>query len=157
MKVVNDDGNIIVFLNKYLTLNFDYHDTFKLQEFLEKIIDKLYKYYDISIKGYYDAYIYIDKYYGIMLKLIDDNYDTFIDTVVDIKTSIEYINLLYEIEDIIPSYFMHKIYLYNDKLYLELNNDLEDIDMSRLLENSKIIYKEIDNIKRNGYIIKNMI
>ncbi len=155
LKVIIEDDNIILFLNKYITLGVDYSDSKVLENHLKKIFIKLNDYYDIKIKGYYDVAIYIDKNYGVVIELIKDEYDNYFDSV-DMRIMTHNVNLLYKIDDI-NKYKDYKIYLYKDDFYLELNGNINDIEMGILLEHSKIIYKDLDIIKRNGHILKNML
>ena len=148
MKVDIVDDNIIVFLNKYITKDLDYNDSKVLEVELKNIFDKLNLYHGIKIKGYYDVHIYIDNNYGIIVELIKDDIDYVdYDEVIDMKILINNVKFLYKIDDIFE--FNDLIYLYKNSLYLDPSN----IDIS-LFEHSKIVYKNVDEIRKYGRILK---
>ena len=150
MKVFIDDDDIIVFLNKYVSL-LDYNNSKELENELKKIFDKLNKYYNIFITGYYDVTIYVDNNYGYIIKLsLIDECSNFIDMRIIIKN----VNLLYKIEDILPFYLKHNIYFYNSDMYLEVVNDIDDIEMSKIIENSNVIYNDVNRIKEDGILYR---
>ncbi len=149
MKIKLDDSNIIIFLSKYITQNFDYSDTVNLEKELKKIFNKLSLYYNIELSGYYDIYLYLDNNYGAVLECIKDTY-TYDDTFLDIRLTLKYINFLYEIEDIENFSFMHNIYLYDGRIYLEILENIDFLKTSNIIEKSDVIYKDIDKIKRYG-------
>ena len=67
MKIVrNDDSNIEVFLGQE-TFNLDCKDN--LEEYLKQFFNRLKKYYNIEIKGFYDIDLYADKNYDITSKI----------------------------------------------------------------------------------------
>ena len=157
MKIELSNDNIIVFLNKYMAKNINYKDSKVMEKELKVIFDKLEKYYNIKIKGYYDVYIYIDNNYGVILELISDDtyYLEYDDTLIDMRITIRNINVLYKIDDFIKLNIPYKLYFYKNNLYLELLSAVDDILEGNILENSEIIYKDIDNIKKYGHILKN--
>lgn len=148
MKINFIDGNIIVFLSKHIKLDLDDN----LEDDLKNIFNKLNKYYNLKIAGYYDIYIYVDKNYGKFIKLykIDDYMS---DNFVDMKIYIKDINLLYKIEDDITLDTKYKIYLYKGNVYLELDDKISDDIYASILENSELIYDDIDIIKKYGKIV----
>ena len=147
MKISVVDDNIIVFLNKYIS-NIDYNDSKELEKFIKKIIDKLDN-YGVIKKGYYDTHIYVDNDYGIIIELSKDSLDYMdLDDVIDMKITISKVKLLYKINDIYDG----KIYLYKNSLYLDPIN----IDIN-LYEHSEIIYKNVDEIRKFGRILKSML
>ena len=148
MKVDIVDDNIIVFLNKYIIRDLDYNDSKVLEVELKNIFDKLNLYHGIKIKGYYDVHIYIDNDYGIVIELIKDDIDYIdYDEVIDMKILINNVKFLYKIDDIFG--FSGLIYLYKNSLYLDPTN----IDIS-LFEHSEIVYKNTDEIRKYGRILK---
>ena len=148
MKVDIVDDNIIVFLNKYIIRDLDYNDSKVLEVELKNIFDKLNLYDGIKIKGYYDVHIYIDNDYGIVIELIKDDIDYIdYDEVIDMKILINNVKFLYKIDDIFG--FSDLIYLYKNSLYLDPTN----IDIS-LFEHSEIVYKNTDEIRKYGRILK---
>ena len=143
--IINSNDNFILFFNKLnnISLNDDYEEEFK------KIFLKLKKYYNIDIYGFYNVEAYIDNYYGTILKVIkDDDFDLYYKQI-DMHITIEKCNFLYRVRD----YFFVKniknfnIYFYKNSFYLEIINELNNKDMIYLIENSEIIYENIDRIK----------
>ena len=142
MKIDFKDGNYIIYLNKYNVINMDFSNTKVLENDLKTLLLRLKKYYKIDIQGYYNITIYIDDYYGAILKIEedDDYYDCFDDTVAlrlkKIKSS-----FLYEIDDI--------SYLYNfiDKVKININKDKIYIELlkkgSELYEKGKVANEEL--------------
>lgn len=144
MKIEFKDGNYIVYLNTYNIINMDFNNTKVLENDLKRLLLRLKKYYKIDIQGYYNITIYMDDYYGAILKIEEDNdyYDYFDDTVLLRLKKIKN-KFLYEIDDI--SYVINykdKIKINNnkDKIYLEILNSLDYKDYLKLLEISNIIF-----------------
>ena len=158
MKVEFVDDNIIVFLNKHITKNLDYKDTTILENELRNIFDKLNNYYDIKINGYYNVHIYIDDNYGAILELVQNDMDflEYDDSLIDMRIIITNVKLLYKIEDLINLDVDNNVYLYKGNMYLELLGKLDDIKEGYLLENSRVIYKKMDEIRKYGKILKNL-
>lgn len=156
MKIEISNDNIVVFLNKYITRNINYKDSKVMESELKDIFDKLEKYYNIKIKGYYDVCIYIDNNYGAILELTKDDMDylEYDDTLIDMRIVIKNTNILYKIDDFMKFNIPYKVYFYKDNFYLELLGNIDDITEGKILENSEIIYKDIDIIKKYGHILK---
>lgn len=145
MKVDFKNGNYIIYLNKYNVINMDFSNTKVLENDMKNLLLRLKKYYKIDIQGYYNITIYIDDYYGAVLKIEEDNdyYDYFDDTVAlrlkKVKTK-----FLYEIDDISYVYnYQDKVKINKNKgkIYIEILNCLENKDYLKLLEVSNIIYE----------------
>ena len=70
-----NDGNLIVFLNKF-NLN---KSTLSIKDNLEEYFKNLFKilnnYYNIEIKGYYDISIYEDNIYGFIIDIKREDMD----------------------------------------------------------------------------------
>lgn len=156
MKVEFVDDNIIVFLNKYITKNLDYKDKIVLEKELKNIFDKLNNFYNVKIKGYYDIHIYIDDNYGAILELIENEMDflEYDDNLIDMRIIVTNVEFLYRIEDVINLDKEYNIYLYKDNMYLEILDEVDDIEEGCILENSEVVYKNIDEIKKYGKILK---
>ena len=147
MKIKLDDDTIIIFLNKHITKDFDYSDTFNLEKELKKVFTKLSIYYGIELSGYYDIYLYIDNNFGAILECIKDSF-IYDDNFLDIRLTFKYSNFLYLVDDIKDYPFMHNIYLYDGKLYLEILENIDSMTTSLIIENSDVVYKDIDKIKQ---------
>ena len=144
MKVDFKNGNYIIYLNKYNVINMDFSYTKVLENDLKTLLLRLKKYYKINIQGYYNITIYVDDYYGAVLKIEEDNdyYDYFDDTVAlrlkKVKTK-----FLYEIDDIsyVDNYIeKFKITNMNNKILLSIVKDLNENEYLELIEISKIKY-----------------
>ena len=101
MKIDFMDNTCIVYLNKYNIIDMDFSNTKVLERDLKSLLLRLKKYYKIDIKGYYNITVYIDEYYGAVLKIEEDNdyYDYFDDTIA-IRMKKVKSNFLYEVDDI---------------------------------------------------------
>ena len=154
MKVDRLDDNIIVFLNKYYIKDLDYDDIKVIEQELKPLFKKL-EGHHIKIKGYYDVFIYKDTNYGIIIELTSNNlgYEDF-NEVIDMRILTKNVKFLYKVDDIIPLDIKYDLYLYKKDLYLDILEDINDKSMAYLIENSKIIYKDMDIIKKCGRVLK---
>ena len=150
--IINNEDSFILFFNKLNNINLDnYEEEFK------KIFLSLKKYYNIKINGFYNIIVYINNYYGIILKVEKDNDLDVYYKQVDMHIIIEKdYTFLYKIEDyyFINNLNLFNIYYYNNEFYLEIKEKIEDKDMYNLIENSEIIFENIDVIKNKGKMIK---
>lgn len=151
--IIDDDINMIIFLNRTYLKNIDFDDQTKLEEYFEELLLKLKNYYLINIQGFYEINVYIDKYYGVVLELQkqDIEYFGYYDTEVDMKIIIHNSEFLYKIDDFywIDEKILKKINLYKHKgnIYLKIDKYVKNAEMATIVENSKIRYK-------NNYIIQ---
>ena len=132
MKVEYNVDNLVI----YLKIKENLDD----EELCSDIINKIDKYYNIKLKGFYDVNIYKDCDY-IVLEFIEDNTDV---SEYYSKADLHIRNIstkfLYNIEDILDidtNYF----YLYEDKYYIFY----DDVNIKNI-EFGNIIYKDIDDI-----------
>lgn len=148
MKVIkNGEFNTEVFLGRD---NLNIEDRDELEKYLKNVFNKLNKYYDIRISGFYDVDLYIDKNYGIILDIMRDDIDFEpIFNSVDMKITINKESFLYKLDDYIYSHFGN-IYNYDNAYYLEVSDTLSNLDMMKLMEDATIVYKSIDEIKKRG-------
>ena len=73
MRLETDNDKIIVYLKKELIGSIDFSDMDNLENYFKNIFLKLKNIYEIELKGYYNINVYIDKIYGIVLELIQEN------------------------------------------------------------------------------------
>ena len=144
MKIEFIDNTYIVYLNKYNIIDMDFSNTKALERDLKSLLLRLKKYYKIDIKGYYNITVYLDEYYGAVLKIEEDNdyYDYFDDTIA-IRMKKFKSSFLYEIDDIsyVDKYIdKFKISINDNIIYLTINNELNEYEYLNLLEISNIIY-----------------
>mgnify|MGYP004603367227 CR=1 FL=1 len=124
-------------------LNIDYTDKEYLEEYLKKIFKRLYDYYDISIEGFYNITLYVDKYYGIIFHLEKENleYYEYFKNQVDMRIIINETEFLYKVENLIDEINDKVDIIVNDNIYLKLKEKLTDREMMILCENSEVVYK----------------
>lgn len=133
MKVEMLSNTIIV----YLLDNKKYNDDSDIKKILINVFDNLEKYYNITFTSDYNLELYINRYYGMILE-IKENEDFIYDDIVNLKLNVLRDTLfLYEVDDPLE-YINYEIYYYNDKFYV--NAKREDIN---LIENSNLVYGDI--------------
>ena len=146
MKFVIDNNKFIVFLNKKLDLD----NKLKLEKYFKKLFNKIKNQFDIEVNGYYNIDIYSDKHYGMIIEIIKEDLDYYnYFNQIDMEINIIKNDFYYEID---YDYFNKDLlsycscYKYNGKLYLKIKDNINFINIAKLLEFSKIIYKN-DKIK----------
>lgn len=133
MKVEMLSNTIIV----YLLDNKKYNEDSDIKKILINVFDNLEKYYNITFTSDYNLDLYINRYYGMILE-IKENEDFIYDKIVNLKLNVLRDTLfLYEVDDPLE-YINYEIYYYNDKFYV--NAKREDIN---LMENSNLVYGDI--------------
>ena len=133
MKVEMLSNTIIV----YLLDNKKYNEDSDIKKILINVFDNLEKYYNITFTSDYNLELYINRYYGMILE-ITENEDFICDDIVNLKLNILRDTLfLYEVDDPLE-YINYEIYYYNDKFYV--NAKREDIN---LIEDSNLVYGDI--------------
>lgn len=133
MKVEMLSNTIIV----YLLDNKKYNEYSDIKKILINVFDNLEKYYNITFTSDYNLELYINRYYGMILE-IKENEDFIYDDIVNLKLNVLRDTLfLYEVDDPLE-YINYEIYYYNDKFYV--NAKREDIN---LIENSNLVYGDI--------------
>ena len=133
MKVEMLSNTIIV----YLLDNKKYNEDSDIKKILINVFDNLEKYYNITFTSDYNLELYINRYYGMILE-IKENEDFIYDDIVNLKLNVLRDTLfLYEVDDPLE-YINYEIYYYNDKFYV--NAKREDIN---IIENSNLVYGDI--------------
>lgn len=133
MKVEMLSNTIIV----YLLDNKKYNEDSDIKKTLINVFDNLEKYYNITFTSDYNLELYINRYYGMILE-IKENEDFIYDDIVNLKLNVLRDTLfLYEVDDPLE-YINYEIYYYNDKFYV--NAKRKDIN---LIENSNLVYGDI--------------
>lgn len=133
MKVEMLSNTIIV----YLLDNKKYNEDSDIKKILINVFDNLKKYYNITFDSDYNLELYINRYYGMILE-ITENENFIYDDIVNLKLNVlRDILFLYEVDDPLE-YINYEIYYYNDKFYV--NAKREDIN---LIENSNLVYGDI--------------
>lgn len=133
MKVEMLSNTIIV----YLLDNKKYNEDSDIKKILINVFDNLKKYYNITFTSDYNLELYINRYYGMILE-ITENEDLIYDDIVNLKLNVLRDTLfLYEVDDPLE-YINYEIYYYNDKFYVNVKR--EDIN---LIEDSNLVYGDI--------------
>lgn len=159
MKIVTPtDDMTILYLNKYYIKDVDYHNKSSIESYFKKIIFNLKKNYNIHMSGFYNVNIYINNNYGIIITLDRIDEDFLFNNIIDMKIIFHFnSDILYEINDyylIKQISFEGNIYFYKDNFYIN-PNIIDDINMLKILEFSKIIYNDkINDIINDGILIK---
>ena len=121
----------------YLLDNKKYNEDSDIKKILINVFDNLEKYYNITFTSDYNLELYINRYYGMILE-IKENEDFIYDDIVNLKLNVLRDTLfLYEVDDPLE-YINYEIYYYNDKFYV--NAKRKDIN---LIENSNLVYGDI--------------
>lgn len=151
------DSNIILYLKKEELDDIDFKDSINLEKYFEKLFKKL-KSVIILNGGFYFVHIFIDKYYGVVVEI--ENEDIEIDFYydqVDMQLFIEEVDFLYKINDyfILSENILDKlsIYYYKNEYYIKIEEELDKKEILQIIEFCEIIYKT-DDILRHGKKMK---
>ena len=151
MKLISKDNKIIVFL--YKRINFK---QINLENYFKKLFIKFKEDYHIELNGYYSINIYIDKFYGSVIEIENEDLDYYnyfnqIDMEVKLNDNVFLYEMDYEYlnKSIINN---SNIYKLKDKLYIQVkDNNI----LNKILEYSNIIYGEkIKYMLRNSKKVK---
>lgn len=157
--IVNDDINMIIFLNKIYLNQIDFEDKEKLEIYFRKLLKTLKEFYKININGYYEINVYVDNNYGVILELKKEEieYFSYYEDEVDMQLIVHNTVFLYEIEDYfwIEKELKNKIllYKYNKKIYMVINHNIDDILLGKIIENGNLKYKDNQKIIKEKNLI----
>lgn len=139
----NSDLVFDIYVKKYLIEGIDFSIKSDIEKYLKKLFKTLNNKYNIVVEGFYNITVYMDKYYGIVLHLEKEELDyyEYYKNQVDMRLVTVHTNFMYEVDDI-PFDILNKVKISNknETIYLTLKERLTDLEMMKLLENSKIIY-----------------
>ena len=139
------NSNLIfdIYIKKYLIEGIDFSIKSDIEKYLKKLFKTLNNKYNIAVEGFYNITVYIDKYYGIVLHLEKEELDyyEYYKNQVDMRLVTVHTDFMYEVDDI-PFDIINKVRISNKNkiIYLTLKEKLTDLEMMKLIENSKIIY-----------------
>lgn len=157
LKIVAYEEKYIIYIYPYKEDLFDTKEKDSVENYFRTLFLKLKKYYQIEFSGYYDIHIYNNQNYGSIITVEKEEYEyySYFDDKLDMRISFEpESEFLYELEDIyldIKEENNFSIYIYNDHLYIKIENPISSIEMAKVLEHSKVIYgKEVCNILTFG-------
>ena len=139
----NSDLVFDIYIKKHLIEGIDFSIKSDIEKYLKKLFKTLNNKYNIVVEGFYNITVYIDKYYGIVLHLEKEELDyyEYYKNQVDMRLVTVHTDFMYEVDDI-PFDILNKVKINNKNknIYLTLKEKLTDLEMMKLLENSKIIY-----------------
>lgn len=141
MRVKCLDDKLIVYQKDATTSN--------LEELCRNIINKLKKYYNIDLKGFYNVNIFEDKDYGVVIEFILEDIDFYYDySKVDLHIIKKEVTFLYQATDLL-NLSSNYGYYYHNQYYIKVKDmELSDWDFGEL------VYQNTDEIITNGKIIK---
>ena len=135
MKTIFEDDDIIIYISKiYKEINLN-----DIETYLKKIFIKLEQKYKLKLIGYYIVDVYIDKYFGGIIKIKKedleyiDYYDDETNMQINIHPNSE---VLYQVDDSILLYKEDwlKIDFKDNKLYAKITKNVNDYQLGKLLE-----------------------
>lgn len=160
MKLIIDE-NIVFFLNKIYLDNVNIKDESLIEKKLIKLINKIQKQYNIDLNGYYNVYIYKDKNYGLIIEMEKEKLDylDYFNNQIELNIEIIEDTFLYKTDNIftIDKTLLEKliIYINKDEIYLKIKENINDIELGQIIENSQIIYgNKAKSIKKQSKIIR---
>ena len=115
----------------------------EIESYLHYIFNIIKDRYNIFIEGFYNAFVYIDKNFGVIFNLNKeklDYYDYF-NGQVDLNITIKEVEFLYKIDDI-PNYLLKKIEMtqIKDDMYYKIIKKLNNKEDMYLIEHIEKIY-----------------
>ena len=157
LKIIDENNFILFIIDKNIIPKLEEKE---LSDYLKEIFLRIKNKYNIEIYGYYDVTIYVDKIYGLIIKLVKEEleYLSYYGKQIEMKIIISNNQVFYKVSDIydIPKKILAKcnIYLYNGEIYLELKEELDFITLGILVENSIVVFENTENIKKKGKILE---
>ena len=140
-----DDLTLDIYIKKELIDNIDFNNKDDLEKYLKKLFKTLKNKYNLTIEGFYDITVYVDKYYGVILHLEkeDIDYYDYFKNQVDMRIITVDTEFSYLVSDI-PFNLLDKIdvFIKDNKMYLKIKQKLNKLEMMKLLENSVVVYED---------------
>jgi len=132
-----------IYIKRELVSNIDFNNKDDLEKYLKKLFKTLKNKYEVMIEGFYDITVYIDKFYGVIFHLEkeDIDYYDYFKNQVDMRLITKDTEFMYLVDDI-PEYLINKVNVCvkGDNIYLKLKEKLTNLEMMKLIENSKLVY-----------------
>ena len=157
MKIILDNNHLTIFLNNLYLKDKNLNDKNEVEDFLGQLIKKIKFYYDLTLEGFINVWLYLDNNYGVVIKIEKEDleYFDYFNGGIDMNIKVIETNFLYKMEELFPKDFLNKfiIYKYHDKFYLKPKEKLNIKEMSVLLENTKIIYRNSLEITSSSEIV----
>ena len=151
IKLLSENSFLVFVIDKIPNIKNDQ----ELSDYLKNVFEIIKEKNQFDIYGYYDVLIYKDINYGLIIKLDKEELECFncYNKQIEMKIVIaEEPNILYCIDNlkILKKISKFKLYLYKDKLYLELMSKINYMLLGELLEYSEIIFENVKEIKNSG-------
>ena len=153
LKVIDENNFILFIIDKNVVPKLEEDN---ITNYLKKTFVKLKKMFNIEVYGYYDVVIYLDEYYGMIIKLIREEleYLSYYGKQIEMKIIISDNQVLYKIDNIydIDKRIIEKcnVLLDFNQIFLELKENINFILLGNLIENSEIIFENTDEIKKRS-------
>ena len=138
-----DDLTFDIYVKKQVIEDVDFNDRESLEKYLKKLFKTLKNKYNITVEGFYDITVYIDKYYGVIFHLEKEDLDyyDFYKNQVDMRIITIDTEFMYKVDDI-PLNLLDKINVFaiNNEIYIKIKDDLTNLEMMELVENSRLVF-----------------
>ena len=162
MKIKNVDNKIVVYLDKKSINDIDKNDIDDLENYFQRLFNKIKKYINIELKGFYNISIYIDYNIGTVIEIEKEDLEfiSYYNNQIDMKI-IKYESIfLFKIDDFLSlkKEILKKInlYFYKNNYYIELVDRLTKQEIASFLEFTNLIY-DTNDILEYGKKITNML
>ena len=142
MKLVFKGDKIILYLNKLYICNIDFNNKEVLNKFIKDLLHKLENNYGLNFNGYYSIIIYLDKNYGVIMEIIDEDslYVDYFGNTLDINMKVYKDSFLYEVSDVDIS-DDYDVYVSDNHIYVGFKNNVSLNFMGLFMETvNDIIY-----------------
>lgn len=155
IKIIDENNFILFIIDSKMMPNLNCEK--ELSAYLKNIFLNIKEKYELDVYGYYNAIIYIDDSYGMIIKLTreDSEYISYYNKQVEMKIIIANKTIiLYKINDFegIDDNIINtsNIYFYDKNLYLQLKEKHNYFDLGKFLEFAEIIYENTEMIIKYG-------
>ncbi len=162
MKIKNVDNKIVVYLDKKSINDIDKNDIDDLENYFQRLFNKIKKYINIELKGFYNISIYIDYNIGTVIEIEKEDLEfiSYYNNQIDMKI-IKYESIfLFKVDDILnlKKEILKKInlYFYKNNYYIEIVDKLSKKEITSFLEFVNLIY-DTNDILEYGKKITNML
>lgn len=152
MKIEIRDDEITLFLKKKEIENFQFDNIEKVEDYFRSLFLKLEEYYHITIEGFYNIQVFLDKKEGMVLKLKREEIDYYSFHQIEMRIIKEDTIFLYKVDDIVD--FLNlpvDIYFYKGEFYIKNKGKKE---VYNLYEFGKLIYENTDIILKNSFCLQ---
>ena len=150
MKIEIEQDQITLFLKKEEIEDFHFEDIEEVEDYFRTLFSKLEEYYQITIEGFYNISVFLDKAEGMILKLEKEDIDYYHFHQIEMRIVKEDTVFFYYLNDILD--FLDSdvdIYFYKNEFYIKNNNPKK---VYNLYEFGKIIYENTDIILKKGLL-----